>query len=44
MMPGDDQAGFITTTAVGIAGSFIGGVIGPLIKGPEPGAKFAYEV
>lgn len=32
--------GFITTTAVGIVGSIIGGLIGDRIKKPEPGAKF----
>ena len=40
VLPGADQMGFVATTVVGIVGSLIGGVIGHLIKKPEPGAKF----
>ncbi len=40
VLPGADQMGFLATTAVGIVGSLIGGVIGNFIKKPEPGAKF----
>jgi uncharacterized membrane protein YeaQ/YmgE (transglycosylase-associated protein family) len=40
VVPGIGHIGFIATTAVGIIGSVIGGVIGRLIKTPEPGAKF----
>ena len=32
--------GFIATTAVGIVGSLIGGLIGDFIGKPAPGAKF----
>jgi len=38
--PGPDQMGFIATTAVGIVGSVIGGLIGRVFTKPEPGAKF----
>lgn len=40
VLPGSQHMGIIATTAVGILGSLIGGVIGHLIKRPEPGAKF----
>ena len=40
VLPGADPMGFIATTGVGIVGSVIGGLIGMLIKKPEPGAKF----
>lgn len=40
ILPGADQMGLIATTGVGIGGSLIGGVIGHLIKKPQPGAKF----
>jgi len=40
LVPGVDHMGFIATTAVGIVGSVIGGVLGRLIKKPEPGATF----
>jgi uncharacterized membrane protein YeaQ/YmgE (transglycosylase-associated protein family) len=40
VVPGADYMGFIATTAVGIVGPVIGGLIGYLIKRPEPGAKF----
>ena len=40
VLPGADPMGLIATTGVGIVGSVIGGLIGMLIKRPEPGAKF----
>ncbi len=40
VLPGADHMGILTTTLVGIAGSVIGGLIGRVIKKPEPGAKF----
>ncbi len=40
VMPGADHMGVIATTIVGIVGSLIGGVIGHIVKRPEPGAKF----
>ncbi len=40
ILPGADHMGILATIVVGIIGSFIGGVIGHLIKRPEPGAKF----
>lgn len=40
VLPGADQMNFIATTAVGIVGSLIGGLIGNAISKPAPGAKF----
>ncbi len=40
VLPGADQMGFLLTTAVGIAGSLLGGFVGNLIRKPEPGSKF----
>jgi len=40
ILPGADQYGILMTTIIGIAGSFIGGFVGGLIKKPEEGAKF----
>jgi uncharacterized membrane protein YeaQ/YmgE (transglycosylase-associated protein family) len=40
VLPGADPMGFVATTGVGIVGAVIGGLIGMLIKKPEPGAKF----
>jgi len=40
VLPGADHMGVIATTAVGIVGSIIGGLIGNVIKKPAPGAKF----
>ena len=40
ILPGADHMGFLMTTGVGIVGSLIGGLIGNVIKRPEPGAKF----
>ncbi|OOG56638.1 GlsB/YeaQ/YmgE family stress response membrane protein [Rhodanobacter sp. C03] len=40
IMPGADHMGFWMTAGVGIVGSLIGGVLGNLIKKPEPGSMF----
>jgi uncharacterized membrane protein YeaQ/YmgE (transglycosylase-associated protein family) len=40
VLPGNDRMGFIATMLVGIGGSILGGLIGRVIKKPEPGATF----
>ena len=40
VLPGADHMGMIATTAVGIVGSIIGGLIGRVISRPAPDAKF----
>jgi uncharacterized membrane protein YeaQ/YmgE (transglycosylase-associated protein family) len=40
VMPGVDAMGFWMTSLLGIAGSLLGGLLGRLIRAPEPGAKF----
>jgi len=40
VLPGADHMGFLATTGVGIVGSIIGGLIGNMMKRPEPGSKF----
>jgi len=40
ILPGADHMGLWMTAGVGIVGSLIGGLIGNMIKPPEPGAKF----
>jgi len=40
LLPGADAMGFLGTTIVGIVGSLLGGLIGRMIKKPEPGAAF----
>jgi uncharacterized membrane protein YeaQ/YmgE (transglycosylase-associated protein family) len=40
VLPGADRMGLIATTVLGIVGSLVGGVIGRVIKKPEPGAAF----
>ena len=40
LVPGADAMGFIATSAVGIVGSLIGGVIGNMVSKPPEGAKF----
>lgn len=40
LLPGADTMGLLATTIVGIVGSIVGGLIGRLIKKPEPGAAF----
>lgn len=38
--PGGQQLGFFVTALIGIAGSFVGGLIGMAISRPAPGTKF----
>jgi uncharacterized membrane protein YeaQ/YmgE (transglycosylase-associated protein family) len=40
LMPGPHPMGLLATTALGIAGSLAGGVIGHLLSKPREGAKF----
>ena len=40
IMPGAQHLGFLLTTVLGIAGSFVGAFLGGLISKPAPGAKF----
>jgi uncharacterized membrane protein YeaQ/YmgE (transglycosylase-associated protein family) len=40
IMPGADPMGFWGTTALGIVGSLLGGVVGGLIWRPREGARF----
>lgn len=40
VLPGADTMGLIATTIVGIVGSVLGGLVGRVIKKPEPGATF----
>lgn len=40
VLPGSDRMGLIATMLLGIAGSFLGGLIGRAVKKPEPGASF----
>jgi uncharacterized membrane protein YeaQ/YmgE (transglycosylase-associated protein family) len=40
VLPGADQMGMIATTVLGIVGSVLGGLVGRLIKKPEPGSSF----
>jgi len=40
VMPGVQQLGFLATTALGIVGSLLGGVIGGVISKPKEGARF----
>jgi len=40
IMPGAQHMGFIATSLIGIAGSFVGGIIGMVISKPVAGAKF----
>jgi len=39
LMPGADQMGFLATSILGIAGSFVGGFVGNLIWKPQEGAS-----
>lgn len=36
LMPGDQQFGFVRTTLLGVAGSFVGGFLGALLGGDDP--------
>jgi uncharacterized membrane protein YeaQ/YmgE (transglycosylase-associated protein family) len=40
IMPGADSMGLIMTGVLGIAGSFVGGLIARLFSKPDPGAPF----
>ena len=40
IMPGANQMGFILTTALGVGGSLVGGVLGGLVSKPKEGASF----
>jgi uncharacterized membrane protein YeaQ/YmgE (transglycosylase-associated protein family) len=40
VMPGVDHMGLIATSLLGIAGSFVGGLIGRVINPPQEGAVF----
>ena len=40
LLPGADHMGLLATSALGIAGSFVGGLIGRLINPPQPGTTF----
>lgn len=40
IMPGGQHMGFILTTILGIAGSFVGGLIGRVVSKPKEGATF----
>ncbi len=37
LVPGPDKIGFLRTVALGIVGSFIGGFLGYLLVGEDPG-------
>jgi uncharacterized membrane protein YeaQ/YmgE (transglycosylase-associated protein family) len=39
-IPGAGHLGFWMTAGLGIAGSFVGGLIGMAISKPQPGSKF----
>jgi uncharacterized membrane protein YeaQ/YmgE (transglycosylase-associated protein family) len=40
IMPGSEQLGLVMTGLLGVAGSFVGGLIGRLFSKPVPGATF----
>jgi uncharacterized membrane protein YeaQ/YmgE (transglycosylase-associated protein family) len=40
ILPGAEHFGFLLTTALGVAGSFLGGFITSLISKPKDGAMF----
>jgi uncharacterized membrane protein YeaQ/YmgE (transglycosylase-associated protein family) len=40
LLPGAQHLSLIMTALFGVAGSFVGGFVGGLIKKPEDGAKF----
>ena len=40
LLPGAQNLGFLATTALGIVGSLVGGLIGRLLSRPAPGTKF----
>ncbi len=40
LMPGADHMGFLLTTALGVGGSLVGGVLGRVLSKPKEGAPF----
>lgn len=36
VLPGDQEMGFVRTTLLGVAGSFVGGFLGALLAGDDP--------
>jgi uncharacterized membrane protein YeaQ/YmgE (transglycosylase-associated protein family) len=40
IMPGSSHLGLLKTGLLGIAGSFVGGLISRVFSKPQPGAKF----
>lgn len=36
LVPGDQDMGFVRTTLLGVAGSFVGGFLGALLAGENP--------
>lgn len=40
LLPGAQHLGFLATSALGIVGSLVGGLIGRLLHKPPPGSKF----
>ena len=40
LLPGADHMGLLATTALGIVGSVVGGLIGQVFSKPQPGAAF----
>jgi len=40
VMPGAQQLGFLATTALGIVGSLVGGILGSVISRPRQGSWF----
>jgi uncharacterized membrane protein YeaQ/YmgE (transglycosylase-associated protein family) len=40
VMPGANHMGFLLTTALGVGGSLVGGVLGGLLSKPKEGAPF----
>jgi uncharacterized membrane protein YeaQ/YmgE (transglycosylase-associated protein family) len=36
VLPGDQQMGFVRTTLLGVAGSFVGGFLGAFLAGENP--------
>ena len=44
LMPGKDPGGCIITILIGLAGSFVGGMLGKLIFGPEYVARWIASI
>ncbi len=40
IVPGADKMGFLATSALGIVGSVVGGLLGRLISKPQEGVRF----